>query len=220
MNPSRTGTRALQANPFSTCFVKPGKLPLVGIDSETLSKLVDRFVESGWLGQIVGPHGVGKTTLTFAIVEKLLKRWSNGDDFESILVCRLTIDSIRSTRGTEVQQIGSGEAPRRIFVVDGIERLSQLDRMALIYHCRRKDVGLLATTHRRVFGLPELTQWKSSKQTFRNIVERLLSERADKHAISDETTDRVFDQCEGNIRESLMCLYDIIEASRESQARP
>ncbi len=104
-----------ESNPFSTRFTAPGKTPFffersflrqlkaskpakfeeffiralgAGEDirgSVCLQFLVDRFETNGRRGQIVGPHGSGKSTLTFALKEALTKRgyeifsWSLND---------------------------------------------------------------------------------------------------------------------------------------------
>ncbi len=104
-----------ESNPFSTRFTAPGKTPFffersflrqlkaskpakfeeffiralgAGEDirgSVCLQFLVDRFETNGRRGQIVGPHGSGKSTLTCALKEVLTKRgyeifsWSLND---------------------------------------------------------------------------------------------------------------------------------------------
>lgn len=108
-------SRFPESNPFSTRFTAPGKTPFffersflrqlkaskpakfeeffiralgAGEDirgSVCLQFLVDRFETNGRRGQIVGPHGSGKSTLTFALKEALTKRgyeifsWSLND---------------------------------------------------------------------------------------------------------------------------------------------
>ena len=104
-----------ESNPFSTRFTAPGKMPFffersflrqlkaskpakfeeffiralgAGEDirgSVCLQFLVDRFETNGRRGQLVGPHGSGKSTLTCALKEALTKRgyeifsWSLND---------------------------------------------------------------------------------------------------------------------------------------------
>ncbi len=104
-----------ESNPFSTRFTAPGKIPFffersflrqlkaskpakfeeffiralgAGEDirgSVCLQFLVDRFETNGRRGQLVGPHGSGKSTLTCALKEALTKRgyeifsWSLND---------------------------------------------------------------------------------------------------------------------------------------------
>ncbi len=72
---------AAQSNPFSTRFVRPGALAYRFPPGESAATLVERLAASGWRGQIVGPHGSGKSTLVAALGETLPRspvgpRWS------------------------------------------------------------------------------------------------------------------------------------------------
>src|SRR5262245_23842279 len=57
MHPSRFN------NPFATCWTRPGALEFQFVDGESLDGLMTRFAAASWRGEIVGPHGSGKSTL-------------------------------------------------------------------------------------------------------------------------------------------------------------
>ena len=53
-------------NPFSTCRVRPGSLEFQFPHELPPQQLVERLASQRWWGQIVGAHGVGKSTLLHA----------------------------------------------------------------------------------------------------------------------------------------------------------
>ena len=62
------------SNPFSTRFTKPGKIDFIFGNDMTPDQMCEDFEEAGLLGQIVGPHGSGKSTLIRMLARSLEKR--------------------------------------------------------------------------------------------------------------------------------------------------
>ncbi|MEN1682151.1 MAG: hypothetical protein AAGJ46_21445 [Planctomycetota bacterium] len=61
------------ANPFATCWTRPGAMPWIGEGGASSDALTTRLVTLGG-GQIIGPHGVGKSTLLAALAERMADR--------------------------------------------------------------------------------------------------------------------------------------------------
>lgn len=53
-------------NPFSTTFIRPGAIPFLFPNDQTIQDVVRQLAATDWWGQIIGPHGTGKSTLTAA----------------------------------------------------------------------------------------------------------------------------------------------------------
>ena len=123
----------VRQNPFSTCFTRPGEIPYLLSDSNEhkefkVNWLADRFVEQRCCGQIVGPHGCGKTTLCHAIADQLRHIFPTVDYV-----------AIRSARDLETKRFcnspgsdSSMPAGPRLTIVDGAERVSLLQQRMIV----------------------------------------------------------------------------------------
>lgn len=208
------------SNPFSTRFLSPGKISFVGIDEPALDRLAERFIRQRGNGQIIGPHGTGKTTLTFELEKRIVRLNATSVQYRFV---RKTIgpkQTIRSAQSLASFEIGADRRllhrhspnPKTILVLDGIELLSWFQRIALIKTCRQKQIGLVVTSHRFIWGLPKLTTLRSDYRRFESIVQRLTCDCD--FQISTERLTTIYQLHQGNIREALMSCYDEFEASR------
>ena len=64
---SGRGQPADVENPFCTSRIQPGATPFIFPPGDSISQLVDRLREDNWWGQIIGPHGSGKSALLATI---------------------------------------------------------------------------------------------------------------------------------------------------------
>ena len=191
-----------QRNPFSTCFVEPGKLGYI-FESGNIENVCLAFEKNKWRGQIVGPHGSGKTTLCRNIVDHL-----------SAIFGDATFITIRSDGSVSRHLVNlNGPVDLHLFVVDGFERLNWLHRMSLERTCSGKRSGLLLTTHRVVRGLPVVERTDTSWSTFKRIVDTLA-----KGQLPDKTVRKAFERHQPDIREALMQLYDDFESQTSVDA--
>ncbi len=192
----------VQHNPFATRFTRPGALPFLFNNGNRLESIVDAFHDCGFVCQIVGQHGSGKTTLTYAL-EPILR-----DNFHPIR--RFTVRGPRQFESSET--LTPTRSPTRIplLVIDGFEKLPWLHRRLLVKHVRDQRTGLLITTHQPIGGIPVLLQMLPTLET----LQRLTCELAPDLVIQKNLLAAIFDNNHGNIRESLMTLYNWFETQK------
>jgi len=192
-------------NPFSTRHVRPGAIAYQFPPGKTLRDLVDRLRRNRWLGQIVGPHGSGKSTLVATLLDAL------GDLGRHTVLIELH----EGQRSLPVRLRGlAGLAADSVVVVDGYEQLGLLRRLALRRVCRRNGLGLVVTSHASC-GFPDLFRTATSPPLAQRIVETLVA--GDGPIAPSAVRDRFVDH-QGDLREMLFDLYDLWESFNASRA--
>jgi GTPase SAR1 family protein len=194
--PSRT------SNPFATCWIDPQRAPLCVVEEQELEQLAVRLQERGWRGALVGPHGVGKTTLARALVGHLQPRgvptiWRElhaGDQRQA----RDLFPPAETREGT-------------LLVVDGYEQLSCWQRWQLRKGCRSRGLGLLVTAHQGTW-LPTLMRLSPRVDVALAVYRRLA--RQVPTPVTPEDVRAAFDAQQGNLRNVLFQLYDLHEMRR------
>jgi hypothetical protein len=184
-------------NPFSTRRVRPGALPFRFPPGKCADALVERLQENGWRGQIVGPHGSGKSALLAALAEAL-RRIGRRNFLVELHDGQRRIP--RPMRPTDAL------APGSVVIVDGYEQLSAWSRFRLRRFCRRRRLGLVVTAHVSV-GFPDLYRTSTGLALVARLVDDLLGDEASRIA-AHEVEER-FRSHEGNVREVFFDLYDL-----------
>ena len=200
--PVASRSTALKHNPFSTKFVRPGAIEFYASSGLDLNSIADELMRHK-IGQIVGPHGCGKTTLTHGL-ESLLG--VSGQPFTTIR--RITVRSKNDLTTSHCDQdsaISHGE----LLIVDGFKRLPWLHRRMLIANAKRSKTGLLITTHQRVRGIEVLAELTPSLESLIHVVRHLKPDPMPDPTLIED----VFKRTNGNIRESLMAMYDWFESA-------
>ena len=198
------------ANPFATRFTSAGQIPYFFSAPDELERLIAKGNGFNWQAQIVGPHGSGKSTLAQQLTRELQSQF---DRIEFLIVRRFD-DIQRCGDPKSSTPVSSNFQQRRsdkktIFVIDGIERLSWLQRKLIVADCRRRGVGLLVTTHRRLMNLPVLYETSFDADRFNKILSHLGSDQYATYypqLASDHGED---------CREMLFALYDRHAAGEE-----
>lgn len=189
-------------NPFSTRHIRPSALPHRFPPGQTAQGLVELLRALGWQGEIVGPHGSGKSSLLCAIIPALA-----GAGRHAFLIelhdgqRRLPVDLRRVEDLTQ----------DTVVVVDGYEQLSSFSRWRLRRFCRRRRLGLLVTSHQPT-GLPLLCRTSVAPALAGEIVRVLLAGRNE--LVDADELARRLDAHRGNLRELLFELYDVYERRR------
>ncbi len=195
-------TTTHNTNPFSTRFTRPGAIPFLFASDESLAGLIESLRQQDWRGQIIGPHGVGKSTLLRTLIPELRDMGWNVHCF----VAR------KGQRGVPVSK--ATLAHRTIIVIDGFEQLGWFSRRRLLARFRRAGVGVVVTAHRNL-GLPTLVLMHPTLETAGKIVQRLLPE--DSTTLGPDDVREAFHATNGNLREMLFRLYDVYQRKRPGQ---
>lgn len=189
-------------NPFATRFTRPGNRFVEPDGIAGVESLSERFLQSGKCGQIVGPHGCGKTCLVYAMTGSLQAAFR---EMHLIVIRRHGWLGLSS----EKMAVLYGSGDNDLLVVDGIESLSPIQRWCLVGSCRYRDCGLLLTTHRVLPGVPVLKKLMPNFAHFEKIVADLAPSS---HAMLRSKAVRdAYDRNGGNYREGLMFLYDVFQ---------
>ncbi|MEC9094646.1 MAG: hypothetical protein VX438_18195 [Planctomycetota bacterium] len=189
-------------NPFSTRFVKPGALPFLFDEGVNAARLVEELIENQWKGQIIGPHGSGKSTLMEAL--------------KLVIPCDQQEFTLRGDgHGNDLFQMLLQEMPAwergSLLMLDGFEQLAAGQRRRLLKQCSEQEVGVLVTAHEDL-GLPTLCELVPSREKFRRLVNLLLA--GFPHQITQEIIDAAYRNHQPNLREALFSLYDQYEFGR------
>lgn len=171
---------------------------------EQMSTLLARLEENVWRGEIIGPHGSGKSTLVAGLIKAL-----EASGFRCPLFG--LHDGQRFMPRGWSRTLRRGGRP--IVFIDGYEQLGWISRLAVRWRCARTGNGLVVTAHAPT-GLPLLACTKPSVELTLEVARCLIRSGG---AVAD--TDRwlvdaasaAFARHQGNVREVLFDLYDLYE---------
>ena len=203
-SPSAGGQSA--ANPFRSERLRPGVVPYLFSDGRTIEGLLGRLQQSRWRGEIIGPHGTGKSTLIHALLPRLTAQgfsvlhgsFSGGKQQWSELPSE-KIDSQNDARTP------------RIVVIDGFEQLSTPARWKWNWMTYLRGHGLVVTAHHSM-GLPALQQTNVPADLAQEIARQIAGN--DLGGLTAEDVISALQSQSGNMRDAMFALYDQIEARR------
>lgn len=189
-------------NPFSTRHVRPGALTYLFPPGKSAAGLIRRLEENGWRGQVVGPHGSGKSALLATLIAALQQTQRH-----SLLI---ELHDGQRRLPVELRHV-PGLVEGTIVFIDGYEQLAFWSRFLLRRYCRKHHLGLVVTAHASV-GFPDLFRTTVSLPLARNLVEQLLGK--DASLIAPGEVNERFEVHQGDLREMLFDLYDLYEKRR------
>lgn len=187
-----------ETNPFCSRFVRPGVLPFIFPEGESAAAVVERLAQNGWRGEILGPHGSGKSALMAALIPAF-------EDAGRAVVHVELHDGQKTLPARFYRRLGA--TPQTVVTVDGCEQLSWWQRRKLFGFVRRAGAGVVATAHRTV-GLPELVVMRPTAELAVRLVAQLQLGRA---LVSEDEVCQAFADQGGNLREMLFALYDLYQ---------
>lgn len=184
---------SLFSNPFCTHWITPGSCDFCQRFDGEIKYVVQTFIDSGFRGQIVGPHGVGKSTLMHRISKQL--------DLEGLNPVQIKANF---ELGGDSEKSLSAE--NCIWVIDSFETLTRRQQMRVIKFTKRQRLGLLVTTHRQL-SLPVITRLNPDIDHATSVVRNLQS-RFGKVYLNDDDVRQLWAECSCDLRELLMACYD------------
>jgi hypothetical protein len=188
----------LPPNPFSTRFIRPDGMEFIPTGAITPLEAWERFRRLKLRGQIVGPHGSGKTSFAHQLASI-----AEAEGFRVEWQTIRTGDRAPRPRGRE----------RSLLIVEGVECLAWPRRCLFWAHTRRIS-GLLLTTHRPLFGWTTIATASPSLELAQELVRHLTAGHGSSR-IQTADVSAAYHRCHGNLRDMLLSLYDLHE-SREA----
>ena len=195
------------SNPFATRFTRPGAIPYLFPPGQSAVGLVDELRSNQWWGEIIGPHGSGKSSLLAELLP-LLQAAGRGTEVHSLHQGDRTLpfskNHVKSwTEGTQI-------------VVDGYEQLSWWSKRRLQGWVKAQGAGLLITAHEPM-GLPPLFTTRPTLELARQIVAKLL-EGTDGTGVPcyEAEIAAAFAAHGANLRELLFSLYDVHQRKQKA----
>lgn len=192
-----------------------------------INRICDRLTAAG-SGCIVGPHGSGKSTLIEDLLPTLRSRFAQLD---RVKLCAPPADPVtrlprllgrplivrrhhRQASATVSASL-SDRGPGSLLVIDGIEQLNGWGRRRILRQAARRRSAVLATSHRRLPGLPVIFRTRLFPELITHLTGELLYDAspAIRRAVTDELASRDLTKLE-NLREFWFELYDVAESSR------
>jgi hypothetical protein len=195
-------------NPFATCRVRPGAVPFFFRDGDCAAALMLRLRASRWFGQVIGPHGTGKSTLLAALRPHL-----EDAGCDPLWIVRHQGERVVPEDVGPALCEARREGRARLLVIDGYEQLGWWPAWRVRRLCRDGGHGLLVTAHRDV-GLPELYRTCVSPEAARRVVAHLTT--AAVRTVTDAEVEACLAARAGDLREALFDLYDLHERRRET----
>ena len=186
-------------NPFCSRRIRPGAVPFLFPPDQNAETLVELLERNQWWGEIIGPHGSGKSSLLASLIPVIERAG------RPVVLVELH----NGQRRLPIRLDGDAwlQSPA-VLIVDGYEQLSRWNRFWLKRRCRRRGLGLLVTSHVSI-GLPEIFRTAVTPELAWQVVELLLDgqtppfSRAEFSACLSRHAD--------NLREALFELYDVCE---------
>jgi energy-coupling factor transporter ATP-binding protein EcfA2 len=195
------------ANPFATCWTRPGALAFRFSENQSAKQLVSNLAVSEWRGAIVGPHGSGKSTL----LETLKPALADAGRVIRMISLHNAQRWLPANWWRESITNPSSGGSRRLLIIDGYEQLARLERLRLWRHCGRTRAGILVTSHRPV-RIPTLIQLSPDRFLVEQLVAELCAQVSTAVTAADVAASHA---CHGsNVREILFDLYDRHERAR------
>lgn len=211
MPPSR------RSNPFATCWTRPGALSFQFPEGRSARQMISQLAAHNWLGQIVGPHGSGKSSLVATLVPEIVAAGRQVKLLSARAGELYDCAAPPSDSALRHQEHGPASLPLSrsrvlqvapglpVVIVEGFEQLGWWQRRQWRTVCRRRGVGLLVTSHQSC-GLPMLIRLVPDCRLIEQLVADLCTQVSTGITMADVAAS--YARHGANVREILFELYD------------
>ena len=186
------------SNPFATRFTRPGALAYLYPPGQSAESLLQTLQTSSWWGEIIGPHGSGKSSLLAELLPRISESRRN--------VVQFSLHQGDRTLPVSKADVKAWNDQTQV-VVDGYEQLSWWSKRRLQGWVKAQKAGLLITAHQPM-GLPPLFTTQPTLALAQQIVAQLL-ECSQAQPLLDDDVAAAFAAHGANLREMLFFLYDV-----------
>ncbi len=191
MPPVVASSTKARLNPFATVRIEALEYQF---EQDSWNSLLERLASMNNCGALVGPEGVGKTTLLFELNERLKHKGLNP------LLIRLS----GGKRNMPAAFWFCTKKTTQIILVDSAENLPWWQFQLLKLKCKIASLGLVVTAHKEGL-LPTLIRCSTSFDLFAKLTEELVGPKFEK-----ETLSLIYRRANGNIRLAFLELYTYI----------
>lgn len=161
----------------------------------SLIEIANRLKQHRYRGAICGPHGCGKTALLQALGDQLMEHG----------LTPLTLFMNSNERGqlpTEWKRTIKRARPTDALLLDGYDLLPIWARAWVVF-ASWKAGAVVVTTHRRVH-LTTVARPTTSPRLLRQLIDQLAPS-----VNGTIDTNRLYQECQGNLRDALRKAYDL-----------
>ena len=163
--------------------------------NEHVSDLLDNLLKSSLAMQIIGPHGVGKTTLAHSLRSEAESRGLTAQLLRGGRVPKGILRNALSTSGS-------------INIVDEFAQLSRWQQTKACRLAQKHGSRLVVITHHRL-DVPILTALEPDLEAMQNVVSQLQQQHGIAPLVTDEDVSRLMLVHQQNCREVLFHCYDL-----------
>ena len=185
-------------NPFETRWIRPDTIEYAQTDlpaESRLPALMDKVLNSTSSWEIVGPHGVGKTTLAHSLYRIATNR------------C-ISTKLIRCGQAPFSENRKSVQLSGQLTILDEFEQLRWWQRLRLRNLAKRGRGRFILIAHQSQ-GFPSLTHPQTDLKTIQSIVKRLQANHGFDEIVSASDVESMMAQHGRNFREVLFACYDL-----------
>ena len=197
---SNSAPPSRESNPFATCWTQPGALSFVDYQEAKIDTIISKLYTVK-VGQLVGPHGSGKTSLMHAIEARARQHGKTTQ--------RINLADCRSVEITIHANLVS---------IDGMESVPRHVRWALLRKTRRAGALAVVASHHAWVAWPKPLALLARLSPTPMLMAQLFFQLTEKRPTPVQLAEalQAFDCHSGDLRSIWLDLYQL----HEQRTRP